>query len=336
MVDNNDPKFQQDTYEVEAPCDKVYLSISMSDQNEGLLVTVNNLCFLVHLQLPLVRDVIVGNNIVNGKLAVKCAIQELHMFCILNEFHESSQLFCRFRTKELTTARFKESTEGLKTLVNLNIKGEWVSNIVGGGVFGKFFHAEEIAQPIECCRITKPSLLRTLQSSGNLDVFLLLIEYYSIKAKESEFLVLTDCILGFILLLLDDDEKIEMRKWLFKSLPKLGLAIWIISYSIREKNDLISKIMSIACCFDGQKNCDAFNFECMRTVLLNFQIWRNFCFEDQLAVLSVISKNLTAESSACADLCIEHNQLRRLLIATIAYYKLELTPEAGIKRRLTK
>ena len=109
-MDNNDPKFHQDIYDVEAPCDKLFLSASMSNQSEGMLVTVNNFCFLVHTQMTHIKDIILGNNIVSGKLTNKCAVQELQMFCVLHDFLETSQLFCRFRTKELTSAQFKQST----------------------------------------------------------------------------------------------------------------------------------------------------------------------------------------------------------------------------------
>jgi hypothetical protein len=114
----------------------------------------------------------------------------------VNEFVETSQLFCKFRLRELNNARFKQSPENLNVLINLNNKGEWESKMSGVGVFSKLFQAtEEVAQQIECYKIIKPSLMKMLHSSGNIGVFLLLIEYYSIKVKESEFLVLTDSIL---------------------------------------------------------------------------------------------------------------------------------------------
>lgn len=302
-MDNNDSKNLSDIYDVEAPCEKVYLSMAMSDQHEGLLVTVNNFCFLVQAPLSEIKSILIGNNIVAGKLTHKCAIQELSLFLILNEFLETSQLFCRFRMKEITTAQFKQSTQDLKVLVNLNSNAEWESKSTSG-VFGRFFHAaEEVASQIECYKTHKFSLLKVLQNTGNLDVFLLLIEYYSFKAKESEFLVLTDCILGFLQLLIsEDDEKKEMRGWLHKSLNKFGLAIWIISYTAREKNDLISKIMGIIGCADGYKmpTGEVFNHDCLKALLLNFQIWRNFSFEEQLVAFSIIEKYLKNEQLGCA------------------------------------
>lgn len=152
-------------------------------------------------------------------------------------------------------------------------------------------------------------------------------------------MVLTDCILGFILMLLqEDDQKGEMRQWLLKSLPKFGLAIWIISYSTKEKHELISKIMSIMDCGATEKGPAIYNFncECMRAVLLNFQIWRNFTYEDQLVVFSMLSKYLSSEQYNCAEFALENNQLRRIIIAIVVYYKLELTSDGSIKRKLTK
>lgn len=85
-------------------------------------------------------------------------------------------------------------------------KAEWENKISTGGILGKFFHGnEEIAQEKECYRVTRQNLLRMLYTSGNLDVFLMLIEYYSLKTKDSEFIVLVDCILSFLIRLLKDE-----------------------------------------------------------------------------------------------------------------------------------
>jgi hypothetical protein len=84
-----------------------------------------------------------------------------------------------------------------------------------------------------------------LRDSGNLNVFLMLIEYYSLKTKESEFLVLVDAVLTCLLELARVDERGVFRMWLFRAFRKLALVIWVISYTLKEKNELISKILSL-------------------------------------------------------------------------------------------
>jgi hypothetical protein len=107
-------------------------------------------------------------------------------------------------------------------------------------------------------------------------------------------------------MLRENDEKSEIREWLTRSIHKFGLAIWIISYSIKENSNLISKIMNIISVADGfqMPTGEDFNFECMRGILLNFQIWRNFSYEDQMVVCSILSKQLNVDQSSCAETCL--------------------------------
>jgi hypothetical protein len=84
-----------------------------------------------------------------------------------------------------------------------------------------------------------------LKEYGNLDVLLLLVDYYSGKTKESDFVLLVDAILSVALSLLNHDFEGVFRKWLFESSRKIAFAVWIISYSLKEKHMLISKILLI-------------------------------------------------------------------------------------------
>lgn len=75
--------------------------------------------------------------------------------------------------------------------------------------------------------------------------------------------------------------------------------------------------------------------EIMKNTYLNFQLWRNFSYEDQLALLSIVNKQLFSDQTLGIS-CIERDELKRLLIPTISYYKLDISSDPAIKRKLTK
>ncbi len=106
----------------------------------------------------------------------------------------------------MSSSKVKNNWSHAKTVLSLTRNGEWDAKNTTNSGFSKFFNvSEELSQQIDCYRVVRPSLLKTLVGSGNLNVFLLLIEYYSIKSKESEFLVLVDAILNFLMTLSRDD-----------------------------------------------------------------------------------------------------------------------------------
>lgn len=73
----------------------------------------------------------------------------------------------------------------------------------------------------------------------------------------------------------------------------------------------------------------------MSTVLLNFQLWRNFPFEDQMTVFSIIDKQLSTVGGLALT-CLVNRQLIRIPIAVLEYYKMDASSDSGIKRKLSR